>query len=175
MKSKKESVSIAGVKKHTTVNGPGVRYTVFMQGCEHGCKGCHNPETHDLGGGEEVSVKELIDDILATKYIDGVTLSGGDPLLQAEQCRDIVEALKSNGLDIWLYSGFTFDEVAAGKAGEAAREVLDFIDVMVDGRFIESLKSEEHIWRGSSNQRLIDVRKSLDAGEIISFDDEFVL
>ena len=149
MKSEKESVSIAGVKKHTTVNGPGVRYTVFMQGCEHGCKGCHNPETHDLGG--------------------------GDPLLQAEQCRDIAEALKSSGLDIWLYSGFTFDEVVSGKAGEAAREVLDFIDVMVDGRFIESLKSEEHIWRGSSNQRLIDVRKSLDAGEIISFDDEFVL
>ena len=95
--------------------------------------------------------------------------------MQAEQCRDIAEALKSNGLDIWLYSGFTFDEVAAGKAGEAAREVLDFIDVMVDGRFIESLKSEEHIWRGSSNQRLIDVRKSLDAGEIISFNDKFVL
>ncbi len=175
MNGKKESVSIAGVKKHTTVNGPGVRYTVFMQGCEHGCKGCHNPETHDPDGGKTIPVKELIDDILATKYIDGVTLSGGDPLLQADQCRDIVEALKSKGLNIWLYSGFTFDEVIEGKAGEAAREVLNFIDVMVDGRFVESLLSEEHIWRGSSNQRLIDVKKSLDAGKIISFDDEFVL
>ena len=97
MKSEKESVSIAGVKKHTTVNGPGVRYTVFMQGCEHGCKGCHNPETHDLGGGEEISVKELIDDIFGNKVYRRSYASGGDPLLQAEQCRDIAEALKSSG------------------------------------------------------------------------------
>ena len=158
-------VRIAGQKRHSSVNGPGVRYVLFMQGCKHHCAGCQNPETHDLTGGFEMTVKEVVDDILHTRYLDGVTLSGGDPLAQPEATKEIARNLKEAGMNIWLYTGYTWEQIMEGKAGETAKEVLSYIDVLVDGPFIESLLTEDAIWRGSSNQRLIDVQERLNGGE----------
>lgn len=158
-------VRIAGQKRHSSVNGPGVRYVLFMQGCTHNCSGCQNPETHDLMGGTEMTVQEVVEDILHTKYLDGVTLSGGDPLAQPEATKEIARMLKEEGMNIWLYTGYTWKQIMEGRAGEAAKEVLPYIDVLVDGPFIESLLSEDVIWRGSSNQHLINVKEMLNGGK----------
>lgn len=165
-----QSVKIAGAKKHSSVNGPGVRYVLFMQGCSHHCPGCQNPETHDISEGVEMSVDEVVSDILATRYLDGLTLSGGDPLFQPEASLEIAKRVKETGLDIWLYSGWTFEQIMDGKAGQTAKEVISFIDVLVDGPFVEALRSEDVIWRGSSNQHLIDVQKSLKNGYRVEYE-----
>ena len=159
-----QTVKIAGQKKHSSVTGPGVRYVLFMQGCSHNCPGCQNPETHDISEGLEMTVDEVVEDILTTRYLDGLTLSGGDPMFQPEATKEIASRVKEKGLDIWLYTGWTYKQLVEGVAGDAAKEVLPFIDVLVDGPFVENLKSEEVIWRGSSNQHLIDVQKSLACG-----------
>ena len=157
-------VSMAGTIRHSSVNGPGVRYVLFLQGCAHGCPGCQNPETHRIGDGTWRETEDVIAEILATRYLDGITLSGGDPLYQPEAAGEIAEKAQAAGLDVWMYTGWTFEEILAGKAGEAAVEALRHVDVLVDGRFIQSLRSEECLWRGSTNQRLVDVKKSLAAG-----------
>ncbi|MCR5271743.1 MAG: anaerobic ribonucleoside-triphosphate reductase activating protein [Lachnospiraceae bacterium] len=165
----KSFMYLAGIVPHSMVDGPGVRMSIFFQGCIHGCPGCQNPDTWDPKGGEHVEVESVINKIRNTKYLDGITLSGGDPLLQAEAAGEIAKAAKAMGLDVWAYTGWTFDEVLSGKAGEKAIEALEYIDVLVDGRFVESLKSSECIFRGSSNQRLVDVKKSIGSGELIEF------
>ncbi|MBQ9697573.1 MAG: anaerobic ribonucleoside-triphosphate reductase activating protein [Acidaminococcaceae bacterium] len=161
------TVRIAGSKKHSSVNGPGVRYVLFLQGCPHHCPGCQNPETHDPAGGTERNVDEVIQDILQTKYLDGLTLSGGDPLMQPEAVIAITGAAKKAGLNIWLYTGWTFEQIQKGAAGDKAKEALALLDVLVDGPFVEKLKTGNAIWRGSDNQRLIDVQRSLAVGNVI--------
>lgn len=155
------TVRIAGSKKHSSVNGPGVRYVLFLQGCPHHCPGCQNPETHDPAGGTERNVDEVIQDILQTKYLDGLTFSGGDPLMQPEAVIAIAGAAKKAGLNIWLYTGWTFEQIQTGAAGEKAKEALMLLDVLVDGPFVEKRKTGNAIWRGSDNQRLIDAPQSL--------------
>ena len=164
-----QSVKIAGAKKHSSVNGPGVRYVLFMQGCSHHCPGCQNPETHDISEGVEMEVEEVVSDILATRYLDGLTLSGGDPLFQPEASFEIARRVKESGLDIWMYTGWTFEQIMDGKAGQKAKEVLSFIDVLVDGPYVEALRSEDVIWRGSTNQHLVDVKKSLEHGHRVEY------
>ena len=145
------TVRISGSKKHSSVNGPGVRYVLFFQGCPHHCPGCQNPETHDPVGGT----------------LDGLTFSGGDPLLQPDAVIEIARAAKNAGLNIWLYTGWTFEQIQKGAAGEKAKEALTQLDVLVDGPFVEKLKTGNAIWRGSDNQRLIDVPRSLAEGSVI--------
>lgn len=111
------TVRISGSKKHSSVNGPGVRYVLFFQGCPHHCPGCQNPETHDPVGGTERSVADVIQEILQTKYLDGLTFSGGDPLLQPEAVIEIAKAAKNAVLNIWLYTGWTFEQIQNGAAG----------------------------------------------------------
>ena len=163
------SVKIAGAKKHSSVNGPGVRYVLFMQGCSHHCPGCQNPETHDISEGVEMEIEDVVSDILATRYLDGLTLSGGDPLFQSEASFEIARRVKESGLDIWMYTGWTFEQIMDGKAGQKAKEVLSFIDVLVDGPYVEALRSEDVIWRGSTNQHLVDVKKSLEKGHRVEY------
>ena len=157
-------VRISGTRRHSSVNGPGVRYVLFFQGCPHRCPGCQNPETLDAAGGTETTTEELAADILGTRYLDGVTFSGGDPLMQPEAVIEIARAVKEAGLSVWLYTGWTYEQVTAGRAGRAAIEALRFIDVMVDGPFVAKRKTGRAIWRGSDNQRLIDVPRSLALG-----------
>ncbi|MFA6830187.1 MAG: anaerobic ribonucleoside-triphosphate reductase activating protein [Bacilli bacterium] len=166
------TIRLAGIEKHSAVNGPGIRYVIFTQGCTHACQKCQNPETWNLNGGKEYPLDLLINDIFATKFIDGITLSGGDPLLQSPIIIELCKKVKERGLNIWCYTGFTFEEILSGKAGADAIEALKFIDVLVDSPFIVEKLSKECIFRGSSNQRLIDCKSSLDAGTTIEIKPE---
>ena len=158
---------IAGTVRHSSVDGPGVRYVVFFQGCPHHCPGCQNPETWDPAGGEETAAEELAEEMRSTRYLDGITLSGGDPLLQPSAVIVMADAAHEKGLSVWCYTGWTFEALLKGVAGESALEALRHIDVLVDGPFVQDLLSKEHIYRGSSNQRLIDVPASLAAGAAV--------
>ena len=164
-------IRIAGFEKHSSVNGPGVRYVLFTQGCPHHCQGCQNPDTWSKSGGVEYECKDIIDDILNTKYIDGVTISGGDPLLQAPAILEIVTALKEKNYNIWCYTGWTYEEIDSLKVSLEAKKILEFIDVLVDGPFVLSLLSTTCIYRGSTNQRLIDCKKTIKSHEIIEATD----
>ena len=158
---------IAGTVRHSSVDGPGVRYVVFFQGCPHHCPGCQNPDTWDPEGGEEASLEDLVEELRATRYLDGVTLSGGDPFLQPEAAMAVADAAREMGLTVWAYTGWTFEALLGGAAGERARELLRHLDVVVDGPFQKELLSKECIYRGSGNQRLVDVPASLVAGRAV--------
>lgn len=164
-----QEIRIAGSLRHSSVNGSGVRYVLFFQGCTHHCAGCQNPETWDLSGGIETDTDTVLAKIKATKYLDGITLSGGDPLFQPEAAAEIARGAKSLGLTVWCYTGFTFEELLSGAAGESALSAVREMDVLVDGRFSLAEKTEEAVYRGSANQRLIDVSKSLHMGKIINY------
>jgi anaerobic ribonucleoside-triphosphate reductase activating protein len=135
---------IAGTNSCSLVNGEGIRYVIFLQGCQHFCPGCHNPDTWDFENGEEVSVEKLAADISFRKYIDGITLSGGDPFYQQEECIKLLDLLP--GINVWIYTGFEFDEI---KDTELAKRA----DVLVTGPFVEELKCEGKMY-GSSNQEI---------------------
>lgn len=162
------TVRIAGSKKHSSVNGPGIRFVLFFQGCPHHCPACQNPETWDPQGGQETDTDTLIRDILNTRYLDGVTLSGGDPLWQPEAALEIARAVKKAGLNLWIYTGWTWEQLWAGTAGKNAQEAALCADVLVDGPLIQALKTDRALWRGSKNQRLIDIPASAAAGNIIT-------
>ncbi|MDR0905992.1 MAG: anaerobic ribonucleoside-triphosphate reductase activating protein [Oscillospiraceae bacterium] len=156
---------VSGTVQDSIVDGPGLRFTVFTQGCPHGCEGCHNPQTHDFNGGSETTAAALTAQMLGNPLTDGLTLSGGEPFAQAEACAELAEAAKAAGLNVWVYSGWTFEELLekAGAEPEVMR-LLRAADVLVDGRFELSGRSLDLKWRGSRNQRIIDVPRSLSSG-----------
>lgn len=158
-------IRIAGVVNDSIVDGPGFRLTVFTQGCPHNCPGCHNPQTHDFAGGTDGDTDEIIAKMKKNPLLDGVTLSGGDPFCQSEPCLEIARAAHAAGLNVWAYSGWTYEELLAGT--QAQQALLRETDVLVDGRFVLALRSLECPWRGSTNQRLIDVKASLEAGRAV--------
>ncbi|MGE5632766.1 MAG: anaerobic ribonucleoside-triphosphate reductase activating protein [Caulobacteraceae bacterium] len=151
---------LAGIVKESVVDGPGFRYVIFAQGCTHGCKGCHNPDTHDLCGGYTVDIQNILEDIRNSKYIDGVTFSGGEPFLQAEPFIAIAEKLKEANIDIVCYTGYTYEQLLESK-NESRIKLLKLIDTLIDGPYIEELKDLSLTYRGSRNQRIIDVKSSL--------------
>ncbi|MBR2833314.1 MAG: anaerobic ribonucleoside-triphosphate reductase activating protein [Bacilli bacterium] len=154
----------APLQPDSIVDGEGVRTVVWTQGCSHNCKGCHNPTTHDFKGGFEVDTKELIEEIIELEGQEGITFSGGDPMFQTEACIEIAKYAKENNLDIWCYTGFKFEDIVNIPK---FREFLKYIDVLVDGKFIEEEKSLNLDFRGSRNQRIIDVEKSLKKGKAV--------
>ncbi|HYE84531.1 MAG TPA: anaerobic ribonucleoside-triphosphate reductase activating protein [Clostridia bacterium] len=151
---------VAGIVKESVVDGPGFRYVIFAQGCNHHCKGCHNPDTHALDGGYVVDTDSIIEDIKQNRYIDGVTFSGGEPFLQADTFVHIAEKLKETGTNIICYTGYTFEELIEEK-DENRMKLLALVDMLVDGPYIEELKDLSLTYRGSRNQRLIDVKSSM--------------
>ena len=159
---------IAGFVEESIVDGPGFRIVIFFQGCAHHCYGCHNPETWDFEGGKEVSfdlIKKIIDD---NPYADGITLSGGDPLYQIDASTEIAEYAKSKGLDVILYTGFLFEEVLEmTKANQRLKDLLNNVDTLIDGPFILEQRHLSLKFRGSSNQRIIEVKKSLMQNKIV--------
>ena len=161
-------IRIAGIVDDSIVDGPGIRMTVFVQGCPHHCAGCHNPETHDFSGGREMDTAEIIDQMLDNVLLDGVTLSGGEPFCQCAPCAEIAKAAHAAGLNVWSYTGYTFEELFSG--GDDVRTLLENVDVLVDGRFQLAQRTLEFKWRGSFNQRLIDVPASLKAGRAIEIE-----
>jgi len=146
------------------VDGPGIRYVVFTQGCTHNCPGCHNPTTHDPDAGKEVSVEKIITDIQSNPLLDGVTLSGGEPFLQTDDCAEIAEKTHEMGLNVWCYSGFTFEQLIKDPQ---AMKLLRQLDVLIDGPFMQPQKSLTLKWRGSHNQRVLDVPGSLAEGKAV--------
>jgi anaerobic ribonucleoside-triphosphate reductase activating protein len=157
---------IAGLVQDSIVDGPGLRFTIFTQGCPHRCEGCHNPETHDPDGGREITVAEVIRQLLSNPLTDGITLSGGEPFLQAGDCAQIAEAAKKAGLNVWTYTGYTFEQLF-NLSDPDIRRLLSLTDVLVDGPFVLAERSLSIKWRGSKNQRLIDVRRSLETGKAV--------
>jgi anaerobic ribonucleoside-triphosphate reductase activating protein len=158
------NIRIAGIVPESIVDGPGFRYTVFTQGCFHDCPGCHNPATHDINGGREMSVERIVEEMGKNRLIDGLTLSGGEPFLQVEPCLELAKAAHALGLNVWAYSGYTFEELMADL--EKSR-LLAECDVLVDGPFILAQRTLERRFRGSKNQRVIDVKQTLAQGEIV--------
>ena len=162
-----DKIRLSGLIHESLVNGPGLRRVFFSQGCNHNCKGCFNPETHDFNGGESFIMDNLIDDVRINPIISGVTFSGGDPMEQADKFSYIAKKFKELNLNIWCYTGYTF-EVLMNKSrnDNNIKELLGNIDVLIDGKFCEEKKVEGLKYRGSSNQRIIDVKKSLSSGEV---------
>jgi len=150
------------------VDGPGLRFVVFVQGCDKNCKGCHNPESQSFNGGAEMAADDIIAEMFTNPLTDGLTLSGGEPFLQAGGCSVLAAAARRKGLDVWVYSGFTFEElINLSKTDREVSELLELADVLVDGRFVLAQRSLSLKWRGSRNQRVIDLPKSLFLGEAV--------
>ena len=168
----KKTVRLAGIAYESLVNGPGIRRVFFAQGCKHNCKGCFNPETHSFDKGIVLEIDKLIKDVLENPMITGVTFSGGDPIEQAHSFSYMAKILKNKGLNIWCYTGFDFEKDVMGtmaKNSETTRELLKYIDIVVDGKFEEDKKDFKLQFRGSSNQRIIDVPKSLKVHKVIPY------
>lgn len=153
---------LAGVVGESIVDGPGIRFVIFTQGCPHACPGCQNPQTHDFAGGSDVSLDDLLGQILANPFVKGVTFSGGEPFCQAAGLLPLARELKARGRHLMAYTGYTFEELLA-LDDPAVRPLLAEIDLLVDGRFVEAEKSLELKFRGSANQRVLDVPASLAA------------
>ena len=158
-------LDLSGIVSDSIVDGPGIRTTIFSQGCPHHCKGCHNPETWTFGCGTQVPVEAIVDIVKSNPLCRGVTFSGGEPFSQAAGFAKLAKLLKEKGYEVASYSGFTFEELLEGT--EDQRKLLQSIDILIDGRFILAEKSLEIAFRGSRNQRILDVRKSLAEGRAV--------
>lgn len=159
-------MKIFGLVQDSIVDGPGFRFSCFVQGCPHHCPGCHNPESHDPNGGKEMTVEEVAAELLKNPLTDGLTLSGGDPFAQSEDCLALARIAHENNLNVWAYSGWTF-EYLRDQGSEGQKALLAEVDVLVDGPFLMEQRSFALPWRGSRNQRVIDVPASLAAGEAV--------
>ncbi len=155
-------IKLAGLSSESIVDGPGIRFTVFVQGCPHHCEGCHNPETHDFEGGRLADTDRILTAIEKNPMIKGVTFSGGEPFCQAEPLADLAEKLKAKGYNILSFTGFTFEELLdMSLQDKNIAKLLSLLDYMIDGPFELSKRSLELKYRGSKNQRILDVRESL--------------
>lgn len=157
----------ADIQPDSILDGSGIRTVIWFQGCLHNCKGCQNPETHDMNGGMVVEIDEIKMKLKNLKYQSGITLSGGDPFFQPEAALEIARFAKSIGLNVWAYTGFTYEALLSDKS---RLDLLKYVDVLVDGKFMIDKKSLNCKFRGSTNQRLIDVKKSMEAGGVVLYD-----
>ncbi len=159
-------IRIFGTVEDSIVDGPGLRYSVFTQGCPHHCPGCHNPESHDFTGGRLADTDDLAAVMMRNPLLDGLTLSGGEPFCQPEACLKLAQAAHEARLNVWCYTGYTWEALHA-EQDPARMALLQAVDVLVDGPFLLEQRSLELKFCGSRNQRLIDVGKSLAAGEVV--------
>lgn len=167
----KKYIRLAGIAYESLVNGPGLRRVFFAQGCKHNCEGCFNKETHEFNGGELKEIDSLINDVINNPLLKGITFSGGDPLEQAEGFSYMAKAFKEKGLNIWCYTGYTFEQIIdMMKENKSLNELISNIDVLVDGKFEINNKKDDLNFRGSTNQRLINVKESLEKNKIIIVD-----
>lgn len=160
-------IRLAGTVNDSITDGPGLRYTIFVQGCPHNCKGCHNPQTHDFNGGRIVDIDELLQEGLKNPLLCGVTFSGGEPMCQAAALAELAKKFRENGVDdIACYTGYLAEQLLEGKVSDA-KLLLEQIDVLVDGPFIQEQRCYEAKFKGSSNQRVIDVPATLKEGKVV--------
>lgn len=173
MKGKSESqdlgaIRIAGVIKESIVDGPGIRLAIFCQGCPHNCKCCHNPETHDFKGGYLCNIDKILQAIDENPLLQGVTFSGGEPTCQPEAFLKLAKEIKKRSLNILIFSGYTFEELSERKKKDIALdELLNLTDILIDGRYEEEKRDISLTFRGSKNQRIIDVKASIAGKKIV--------
>lgn len=147
---------IAGVIRESIVDGPGLRFVVFTQGCPHHCEGCHNPQTHDPNGGYEISIERILEEFGKNPLLQGITLSGGEPFSQAKELVLLARAVKERGKDVVIYTGFTLEELIMSDDNDI-NELLLQCDTLIDGRFILAERDLTLTFKGSRNQRIIDM------------------
>lgn len=157
----KNMLQVVDIVEGTSVDGPGLRTSIYLAGCEHHCPGCHNPGTWSFDAGRQMDIDEIVGIIDYNNF--DVTFSGGDPMYNAKSLLPLARRIKESGRNIWCYTGFSFEQVIQN---EDMRALLDYIDVLVDGPYIESRRNTELLFRGSDNQRLIKVKDSLETGNI---------
>lgn len=162
-----DKLRVLHIVEGTSVDGPGLRTSIYLAGCNHHCPGCHNPESWNMGGGEERTLDELMEVIAYNEA--PVTFSGGDPLAQAEPLAHLINRIKNElGYNVWCYTGYTWEQV---KQQPKLMEAVKQLDVLVDSPFVMAERDIKLRFRGSSNQRLIDVKASLHKGEIVKWTD----
>ena len=162
------TVRLAGVVRESIVDGPGIRLTVFTQGCPHHCPGCHNPQTHDPSGGYDCELQKILDAVEQNPMLRGITLSGGEPFEQAKELLPLVRAVIEMGRDVVAFSGYTFEQlIEKSKETPEIKEILSLCCMLVDGRFVMAERDLTLRFRGSRNQRLINAAESVKAGEVI--------
>ena len=163
-----DSIRMAGIMKESIVDGPGIRFAVFCQGCPHDCPGCHNPETHDFEGGTEVSVERLLEEFDKNPLLAGATFSGGEPMCQPEGFAALGRGIKERGKTITIYSGYTLEQLLRmALKDKNIEELLRMCDLLIDGPFVQSKRDLTLQFRGSANQRLIDMPATWKAGHIV--------
>ena len=158
-------LNLSGLIEDSIVDGPGIRTTVFSQGCPHHCPGCQNPDTWDFGCGTDMAEETIVDIVRSNPLCRGVTFSGGEPFAQAEGFARLARLLKAEKYEVACYSGYTFEELLEGT--QAQKELLGTIDVLIDGPFLMEEKTLEVPFRGSRNQRILNVPASLSAGQAV--------
>lgn len=154
------TLRLSGTVNDSIVDGPGLRFAIFTQGCPHHCEGCHNPSTHDFSGGFEKDTSEILASIFENPLLDGVTFSGGEPMMQPAPLCEIAAACREKGLNVMIYTGFTWEELME-RCDSDILSLLQNTDILVDGRFELSQRSLALVYKGSKNQRILNVAKSL--------------
>ena len=158
---------LSGITPESLVDGPGLRYVIFTQGCSHRCPYCHNPETWDMDAGKEYTVRQIIRLLKQQKKKkQGITFSGGEPFLQAAELAEVAESAHLISWDIVTYTGFTYEELI-GDNNNSIKALLSATDILIDGKYIHKLRSIELPFRGSSNQQIIDLAKTREKGHIV--------
>ena len=164
------NLRVAGTVNDSIVDGPGIRLTIFTQGCPHHCAGCHNPQTHDFNGGSITDTADLLEKIKGNPLLDGVTFSGGEPFCQEEALAEFGDDIKSLGLNVIPYTGYTFVYLFEDKNDNSYGKLLAVTDFLIDGKFIEREKDWQLKFRGSRNQRYLDCQKSLETGSAVEIE-----
>lgn len=169
-----DTIKLAGMVKESFVDGPGIRFAVFTQGCAHACHNCQNPETWDFNGGCEYDINKILASIDQNPLLDGITLTGGEPFNQPQACFVLAEAVKKRGHDVVLFTGFTFEELTVmAEVDHWVQDLLNMTDILIDGRYEDSLRDLTLLFRGSSNQRTIDMNLTRKRGELV-FDNRYM-
>lgn len=154
---------ISGIVEESIVDGPGLRFTVFTQGCPHHCKGCHNPQTHDFNGGQMMDIDEIFQMYQENPLLSGITFSGGEPFCQPDSLYQLGLKVKALGHNVMVYSGYTYKQLQTMAVNdEGIRHLLSVTDILVDGPYVEALRDLELKYRGSSNQKIIILNKIFD-------------
>lgn len=158
MPDENASLRVLDIVEGTSVDGPGLRTAVYFAGCSHCCEGCHNPQSWDFSGGRIMSVDEILAVIEENGF--NVTFTGGDPMYRSRALVPLAKELVDRGYTIWCYTGFRYEDMMASESAESYRALLQYVEVLVDGPFVNSLRDIGLRFRGSSNQRMIDIRRS---------------
>lgn len=159
---------VFGLVQDSIVDGPGLRFVCFVQGCPHHCPGCHNLGSHDPAGGKEMPVGDVVRQMLSNPLTDGLTLSGGEPFEQPVDCFVLAVNAHNSGRNVWAYTGYTFEHLR-DHGSESQKALLKEVDVLVDGPYIEAERTLSLPWRGSRNQRVIDAQASLGYGMVVEW------